>query len=122
MTVPEITAYVMALPVEDVRRLSATEIMGWHHGWALDEDTELWVGSDDYRVYNFYEWRPDEDRNQSRLLTDKVGCDNPNMICSIRGWNLYDSVPRLPWTLITPLDEIRAALIAHMIHMQEAGS
>lgn len=124
MTPAEITAYVMALPVEDVRRLSATDVMGWEYWyggvelrWSEPCDYIRERGSKKYVMLQS-EWRPDEERNQSRMVTDKlklVGTlELTEALTLVTGTDypyLYD---------ITPDQEIRAALIAHMIHTQEA--
>lgn len=115
VTIPEITAYVMALPVEDVRRLSATDVMGWHE--QVSHTGKLsWQGPG--IAILVHTWRPDDDRNQSRMVTDKlklVGTlELTEALTLVTGTEypyLYD---------ITPDQETRAALIAHMIHKQEA--
>ena len=135
MTIPEITAYVMALPVEELRRLTATEIMGWELK-SIKTHNRIDLGPRpvyedlycvDGKPYQTVEgWRPDIDRNQSRMVTDKIE-ENPSIrwrwmehlpyrqpsIYSSAGILLADIVPK--WS---PLDETRAALIAHMIHKE----
>lgn len=124
MTIPEITAYVMALPVEDLRRLSATDVMGWELRDAGVKPFEPYYYDTVACLMTWHvsEWRPDEDRNQSRLVTDKVKhLDLAGAWHCINKWKNNRDAPAFHnWFNITPLDETRAALIAHMIHMQEA--
>ena len=126
MTYDEIAAYVMALSVEDLRRLTATEIMGWVYtperrapngelttlaGWRLSDDAS-------FRGRTFIErdWRPDIDRNQSRLVTDKVP---ENALIELLIYQLtHADEPGIYWWKRTPDNESRAALIAHMIHKE----
>lgn len=146
MTIPEITAYVMGLPVEDLRRLSATDVMGWVEGtYPAPGDVARWqvnqkdgIGGiyvkwdsweDEYGEFIMYRknWCPDEDRNQSRMVTDKVSstCDGNGVLTSALKM-VYGIRPNQPvifdWFSITPDHETRAALIAHMIHTQEAAN
>lgn len=121
MTIPEITAYVMALPVEDVRRLSATDVMGWEY-WYGGVELRWSEPCDHIRekctkkyVMLQSDWRPDEDRNQSRVVTDKVGHLEINEAMKLVTNNTWPG-----WYWLTPDHETRAALIAHMIHTQEA--
>lgn len=113
MTPAEITAYVMALPVEDVRRLSATDVMGWELRY------NIWMKDGECKCME-YEFRPDEDRNQSRMVTDKVQ-DYSDLDNACRLLHCYDAMKVPHWTELEPDYETRAALIAYMIHTQEAG-
>lgn len=119
MTIPEITAYVMALPVEDVRRLTATEIMGWELK-SIKTHNRIDLGPRpvyedlycvDGKPYQTVEgWRPDKDRNQSRMVTNRIGTK-----ALMRLYKVFNEV--FEWEShwdITPLDESRAALIARM--------
>lgn len=124
MTIPEITAYVMALTPDDVRRLTATDVMGWTMKNVTDytdEQTSYWFDADVRIVEVEDEWRPDTDRNQSRQVTDKVlACVTSEDMreamrfvdaCRLHNW----------WAFVaTPDQESRAALIAHMIHAEES--
>lgn len=111
MTTAEITAYVMALPVEELRRLTATEIMGWH------EQRFAWVTDYAGLGCSKAEWRPDIDRNQSRMVTDKVA----RYVTVDEMLDASEAVKMgMFWWLRTPDQETRAALIAHMIHAEEA--
>lgn len=95
----------MALPVEDVRRLTWDDIM--------ERPLEFMGGEVTL-------WRPDIDRNQSRMVTDKVGWNHEmrgrleSAILQVTG------TPNRAWQTATPDQETRAALIAHMIHTEEA--
>lgn len=129
MTPAEITAYVMALPVEDVRRLSATDVMRWRLV-DIHERTDgsywvpcmAWMDADGIAGHLVSYWTPDEDRNQSRMVTDRAmelyGADalalGIELIVARQGGSVRCYIT-------APLDETRAALIAHMIHKQEAG-
>lgn len=127
MTIPEITAYVMALPVEELRRLTATDVMGWY-SWMDHEHAEPWYRSQDgLRQMPVSLWRPDEDRNQSRMVTDKVEKIIGNDWC----WFKYleflpdpdckpSKAPSTHEPKWSPDQESRAALIAHMIHRENA--
>lgn len=118
MTPAEITAYVMALPVEELRRLSATDVMGWVYeadlhgdGWYVDRSSHFSI-----RVSL---WRPDEDRNQSRMVTDRVIEVHGEEVR--RHFDAVEGIRLMFWWKRTPDQETRAALIAHMIHKQEVG-
>lgn len=142
MTIPEITAYVMALPVEELRRLTATEIMGWVEGtYPAPGDVARWQANqrdglggvyvkwgsweDEYGECIMYQkdWRPDIDRNHSRQVTDKVKqyADMDAAISTMDAWLFFepDTLPLMLFTA-TPDQESRAALIAHMIHAEES--
>ena len=107
MNIQEITDYVMGLSVEDVRQLTATEIMGWT--WSA-------IGSTWYegKWEVCQDWRPDIDRNQSQLLKDKL--DNVEefrlSLISLGLGIQYHCVA-------TPNQESRAILIAHTIRIEE---
>ena len=129
MTRPEIVAYVMALTPADLRRLSAADVMGWHE--QVSHTGKLsWQGPG--IAILVHTWRPDEDRNQSRMVTVRVieicgGVDyllafgEALGICVLSGdWLTIDGeVQILRVMQASALDETRAALIAHMIHAEE---
>lgn len=97
MTLNEITERVMALSPEQVRHETATGPMGAvevRRGFGV-----IWYEFSDGISYPRRAWRPDEDRNQSRAVTDAVPED---------AFWFSDA----HWLDITPLDECRAALIA----------
>lgn len=102
MTIPEITAYVMALPVEELRRLSWEDIM--------ERPLEFMGGEVTH-------WRPDEDRNQSRMVVLKVA-ESYGPDCIVDA--MYDVTKDHFYAISTADQETRAALIAHMIHKEEA--
>jgi hypothetical protein len=113
MTIPEITAYVMALPVEELRRLTATEIMGWAI-WRpgiepIDDPRNRLLNAGQFVMYQ-KDWRPDIDRNQSRQVTDKLP---EKALIDLLVYQLTHY-----WWKRTPDQETRAALIAHMIHKE----
>jgi hypothetical protein len=102
MTTAEITAFVMALSHEEIRRRAAEDVMGWeYHGIYLE-----WYAKPDGYIEEVDDWHPDTDRNQSRMVTDKVKqYARDGILGGIRGY----------WYSMTPLDETRAALIAHYV-------
>jgi len=107
VNIQEITDYVMGLSVEDVRRLTATEIMGWHITALEHYKTESGF------VRSSNSWRPDEDRNQSQLLKDKLD-DVEEFRLSLISLGLgiqYHCVA-------TPNQESRAILIAHYVNKE----
>lgn len=117
MTIPEITAYVMALTPDDVRRLTATEIMGWTYCRNGQPAINLhsYQNQDGYTM-SVLSWRPDIDRNQSRQVTNMIGTKS-----LMRLYKVFNEA--FEWEShwdITPDQESRAALIAHMIHAEEA--
>lgn len=115
MTPAEITAFVMALPVEELRRRAAEDVMGWtieekEHSWREDRTINvyrcrMYVGPN-IKGPEVKCWHPDIDRNQSRMVTDKCEWVYSPEVCPTRYY----------WRRVTPLDETRAALIAHYIH------
>lgn len=143
MTPAEITAEVMALSKQQVDRACAEEIMGWAYtperrapngelttvaGWRRSDDAS-------YRGRTFTErgWRPTECRNQSRAVTVRVieqvgGVDYllafgaALKTCLLSGdyFTLDGEVQMLRVLQASPLDESRAALIAHRLHKEQA--
>jgi hypothetical protein len=118
MTLQEITDYVNGLSTSDVRRLSATDVMGWELFGADHPNPYYYnVRTREFMPYVKL-WRPDEDRNQSRLVTDKVREYTPIS-------DLYQGLVNVTendfMTVfdITPDEETRAALIAHYVRMED---
>lgn len=120
MTTAEITAFVMALPVEELRRRAAEDVMGWRRsdcvGASCGYPTHYvdWVNRPPTQLID--EWHPDIDRNQSRMVTDKVGCDHEMRGRLEAAIYRVTSTPNRAWQIATALDETRAALIAHYTH------
>jgi len=116
MNIQEITDYVMTLPAEEIRRLTAQDVLGMKLK-ELCGVPYYCAGPNDYSV-DQKDWKPDEDRNQSRIFTDQI-------IELYGSGAMYEGMlhvqPSLLSYLTTALDESRAGLIAHCIHKQETN-
>lgn len=108
MTPAEITAHVMAMSHEQVDRACAVDVMGWKPHGIYSE----WYAKPDGYIEEVDEWHPSTDRNQSRMVTDRVRADVGSGETLGRQQGPGDE----NWWDITPLDESRAALIAHYTH------
>lgn len=123
MTTAEITAFVMALSPKEIRRRAAEDVMGWtieekEHSWREDRTINvyrcrMYVGPN-IKGPEVKCWHPDIDRNQSRMVTDKVitlhGEEVRRLFDEVEGIRL------MFWWKRTPDQETRAALIAHYTH------
>ena len=106
MTLQQATDKVMALTPEQIRHETATDVMGW----ILYFTDANWY-RDGNRIIK--DWRPDEDRNQSRQFTDAVGRQYPKAMTErLVNRIMHMDTPGTYWWVQTPLDECRAGLIA----------
>lgn len=63
---------LLALPNEELARIAAVEVMGWHDVFKMGSYS-YYADSNEILAYYHYKWRPATDRNQSgELLTRMV--------------------------------------------------
>lgn len=117
MTYDEIARYVMGLLNIDVCRLTATDIMGCQI--EIERNGIQWYRNlvDDFEI-RVDRWYPDIFRDQSRMVTDKVG--DKAMIALLLHQLMHMDKPGTFWWKMTPDQESRAALIAHYAGLVEA--